>query len=406
MHSDMDATSVPGHAPRSREVAAAFDSFFAAFLRQAIDAGPPDSCRNGASSPEAAEFSAETELRWRDETLASLGRAGPAYTKQREARHARLAEAMESVATEAAGQAIDAFISAHIDITSGQRFFPTAGEDFYYLKINHGYWEQLLALFVDPSRVSLRIRDASGFRRQYLASGFMDALSCAIRNAVSDDGSVIRFPRVHFGVSLSSGTADHPDVLREAQSDAFRRQVVLGAAIGVTGFFESLFGPRRLSFCDGSFPKRGLATGLLRESLQAFAAAADRVILVVPPHLRGIRIAGVRLPHEHFLLSGSMVHESWAATLFFTVGRILQRIATGDRVLVITQSAVFSALLGLCLQAAKDAVVPDGRVSFFDLGQVTDIANPPAAGSWLRNHAPTDLSLFTLDEDGATPVGP
>ena len=181
-------------------------------------------------------------------------------------------------------------------------------------------------------------------------------------------------------------------------------QIVLGASIGVKACFDSLFGQRRLAFCDGSFPKHGLKTGLLRECLHLFAAEADRVIFVIPPHLKGIRIAGTNVLHEHIFISGSMVHESWIASLYFTVGQILQRVAVEGRVLVITQSAVFSALLGLFLKSAKDAVVPRGTIYFFDLGQVTDIANPLGGGYWVKNHAPADQTLFTLGEGGISPT--
>jgi hypothetical protein len=274
---------------------------------------------------------------------------------------------MDRFAVDAQHEAIDHFLSEKVEITSQKEFSPMAGCDLYYLKINHGYWEQLLALFCEPSRVAMRIFDPSSFRSQYISSGFTDALDLAIRRAVSDDGSVIRFPHVHFGVSLSNGDFGHADVLADVPSNAFLRQVVLGATIGLTAYFDSLFGQRRLSFCDGSFPKQGLKTGLLRECLHSFAAEADRVIFVIPPHLKGIRIAGTNVPHEHLFVSGSMVHESWIALLYFIVSQILQRVAVEERVLVITQSAVFSALLGLFLQSAKDAVVPQGNIYFFDL---------------------------------------
>lgn len=403
MPNNTDTLPTPGGVPRSHEVAASFDGFFAAFIRQILDTQPPESCRGASSILECADFSKETEIRWRDQTLACVSHAGPAYESYREVRYSRLTDAMDRVAVDATHEAIDRFLSANVEITSQKEFSPTADCDFYYLKINHGYWEQLLALFCNPGRVAMRILDPSSFRSQYIASGFLDALDVAIRRAVSDDGSVIRFPHIHFGVSLSNGDFGHADVLADVPSNAFLRQVVLGASIGLTAYFDSLFGQRRLSFCDGSFPKQGLKTGLLRECLHSFAAEADRVIFVIPPHLKGIRIAGTNVPHEHMFVSGSMVHESWIASLYFTVRLILERVAAEGRVLVITQSAVFSALLGLFLQSAKDAIVPRGTIYFFDLGQVADIANPLAGGHWAKNHAPADKTLFTLDEGGARP---
>ena len=401
MPNNTDTLSTHRDLPRSDEVAASFDEFFAAFIKQVLDTQPPDSCRGVSSILECIDFSKETEVRWRDQTLACVSHAGPAYESYQRIRYTRLADAMDRFAVDAQHEAIDRFLTENVEILPQKEFSPKAGCDFYYLKINHGYWEQLLALFCKPSRVAMRITDPQSFKEQYISSGFMDALDVAIRRAASDDGSVIRFPHVHFGVSLSNGDFGHADVLEDVPSNAFLRQVVLGAAIGLKAHFDSLFGQRRLSFCDGSFPKQGLKTGLLRECLHAFAAEADRVIFVVPPHLEGIRIAGTNVPQEHMFISGSMVHESWVVSLYFIVGQILRRVAVEGRVLVITQSAVFSALLGLFLQSAKDAVVPRGNIYFFDLGQVTDIANPLAGGHWAKNHAPADKPLFTLGEGGA-----
>ena len=401
MPNNTDTLPTPGGVPRSHEVAASFDEFFAAFIKQVLDTQPPDSCRGVSSILECIDFSKETEVRWRDQTLACVSHAGPAYESYQRIRYTRLADAMDRFAIDAQHEAIDRFLTENVEILPQKEFSPKAGCDFYYLKINHGYWEQLLALFCKPSRVAMRINDPQSFKEQYISSCFMDALDVAIRRAVSDDGSVIRFPHVHFGVSLSNGDFGHADVLADVPSNAFLRQVVLGAAIGLTAYFDSLFGQRRLSFCDGSFPKQGLRTGLLLECLHSFAAEANRVIFVTPPHLKGIRIAGTNVPHEHMFISGSMVHESWIASLYFTVRQILQRVAMEGRVMVITQSAVFSALLGLFLQSAKDAVVPQGTIYFFDLGQVTDVANPLAGGHWVKNHAPADKTLFTLGEGGA-----
>jgi hypothetical protein len=399
-----DTLPTPSDLTRSHEIATSFDEFFAAFIKEVLDTQPPDSCRGTSSIPECADFSKETEISWRDQTLACMNHAGPAYKSYRDVQHRRLADAMNRVATDATHEAIGSFVSANIEIVSDKEFSPTAGCDFYYVKINHGYWEQLLALFCEPSRVAMRILDTEIYKSQYISSGFMDAVDVAIRRAASDDGSVIRFPHIHFGVSLWNGRSEHADVLADVPSEAFLHQIVLGASIGVKACFDSLFGQRHLSFCDGSFPKHGLKTGLLHECLHSFAAEADLVIFVIPPHLKGIRIAGTNVPHEHMFISGSMVHESWIASLYFTVGQILQRVAVNGRVLVITQSAVFSALLGLFLQSAKNAVVPRGTIYFFDLGQVIDIANPLAGGHWAKNYAPAHKTLFTLGEEGASPT--
>lgn len=176
------------------------------------------------------------------------------------------------------------------------------------------------------------------------------------------------------------------------------KPVVLGASVGVIAFMLSVFGDRRFHFSDGCFPKRGLVNGELRDVLDEFSRGIDQIVFVVPPHLRGIELSVSDAPHTHLYISGSQVHETWPPSLYSTAGPILQRLAEGQRVLVLTQSAVFSALLGLLLAEMKHAMASPGQLLFLDLGQVLDIAVPSAGGPWAARLAGGDFGLFNLVE--------
>jgi hypothetical protein len=227
-------------------------------------------------------------------------------------------------------------------------------------------------------------------------TGFLDALAMAIGRVTAADGSTLRFQNLQFGVSLASGTHDHPEVLRGFAARALeQKKIVMGAAIGLAAWWQTLFPGLRPAFSDGSFPKRGLATGTLRTTLAWAAARSDLVVFVVPPHLAAVRLADVTTPQETLLVPQKTIHESWASCLEATAGQVLGRLAAHGRVLVITQSAVFSALLGLFLVDAKRRLLPPAsRLAYFDRGQVLDGATPEVGGHWVRTHATGDASLF------------
>ncbi|MSU34376.1 MAG: hypothetical protein EXS36_04575 [Pedosphaera sp.] len=375
-----------------------FDDFFARFIAGVVRTPSLKPYTAAPSSINWTAFDPATEKLWCDQTLSCIERAGPEYHQHRDASQKLLADSIKRIAGKITSASLDLFFADCAEITSHGMLNLLPGRDFYYIKINHGYWEQLYALFGSPDQAKMRITDPTGYRKAYVTSGFVDAMEHVIRGAATDDGQGIRFESIHFGVSLLNGTADHSKVMaRFPDRTAEAQRIVLGAAIGLIAYFNSLFGERRLSFSDGSFPKRGLETGALRKVLRSFEGASDRIVFVVPPHLKGIRLADAHIPQEQIYVSGSLVHESWAASLYFTVRHILERLEVDDRVIVITQSGVFSARLGLFLKSVKDALVPHGkRIYFFDLGQVTDIANPQHGGRWIQSHKVSDKTLFHL----------
>lgn len=289
------------------------------------------------------------------------------------------------------------FVAHHFAISP---FIPPDGRDVIYVKINHGFWEELYWLFggeYDPER--MRVQDAAQYRERYVRSGFLVPLRDSIDRVVVDEGDGFGFDGISFGISLSGGGRDHATVLSRLSSIPDNR-VLIGAAIGAASYFQALRGVRRVKFCEGSFPKDGIRTGELRSCLHNFAARSARLIFVVPPHLRGVRLDGVDRPQESIIISGTHVHESWESSLFAAVGQILDALEAADAVMVVTQSSVFAVVLGLFLKEAKDALLSaNKRLYFFDLGQALDVANPDGGGHWLKNNpVGGDLSLFRLGE--------
>ena len=130
MPNNTDTLPTPGGVPRSHEVAASFDEFFAAFIKQVLDTQPPDSCRGVSSILECIDFSKETEVRWRDQTLACVSHAGPAYESYQRIRYTRLADAMDRFAIDAQHEAIDRFLTENVEILPQKEFSPKAGCDF------------------------------------------------------------------------------------------------------------------------------------------------------------------------------------------------------------------------------------------------------------------------------------
>lgn len=367
-----------------------FDDVYAEFLAQVLDLAPAQTQPRPAAPQQ-----------WLAETARLVTAAGPGFSRRRQDREVRLAANVEAIVPLVTAESLPSFVAERIDIAAAPDFALLADTETCYVKINHGFWEQLYALFGRPDAERMRIKEPARFHTQYVESGFLDALEVAIGRVARPEGHRLGFPGMHLGISLASGSHDHPELLaRFAERPAARRSIVLGAAIGLVAWWETLAPGLQPSFCDGSFPKRGLATGALPAALDAAAARSERIVFVVPPHLATIRLAGARIPQESVLVPPTTVHESWAACLAATAGHVLARLAADGRVLVITQSAVFSAVLGAFLLDARRRLLPaDARLRFFDLGQALDVAAPAAGGPWARQQETGGRVLFHLAAD-------
>lgn len=366
---------------------AGFDALFAEFLAETLDIAPPPTVPRQVPIED-----------WPAATARLVGVAGAGYWRQRTDREARLMAELAATAPLVDPTSLASFAADRISIEPVPCQMALADLDSCYVKINHGFWEQLYAIFAPPDPARMRVTDLARFRNQYVASGFIDALASVLRSVADPAGPRLEFPGVDLAVSLASGNHDHADVLAGFAARAPARQkIVMGAAIGLVAWWETLFPGRRVTFLDGSFPKRGLATGVLRETLAAAANRSERIVFVVPPHLAGLQFVDATIPQETVLVPATTVHESWAACLEATARHVLGRLAEHGHLLVITQSAVFATLLGCFLVAAKRRLLPTAsRLAYFDLGQVLDVASPETGGNWSRRYTVGE-SLFRID---------
>lgn len=340
------------------------------------------------------------EAVWETATRALVAEASPEFRQDSQVRGDALGRALDEASARIDATTFHSVVAAKLRVEHQDRFDCAPDEDFWYLKINHGYWEQLFRIFGTPDPVKMRVRSAEYWRWAYIDTGFAFALEALIARYARLDAGTLSFPGMHFGFNLMNGSDSHETLVENFLSSDQATQVILqGATIGLTATFESLYGPCRLALADGSFPKRAAMEGSLRETLYGFAAHSDRIFFVVPPHLKGITLEGVDIPQETLLVPGERVHECWAAALWAVGRRVFEQLETNARVMIITQSAVFSALLGLFLRAAKDALQTRGRqLFFFDLGQALDSATPASGGLWIKKYEVKDLSLFRIPE--------
>lgn len=343
------------------------------------------------------------EAAWEAATRALVANVSPEFSRYSKSRLEVLGRAFDTQSARINFDTLQTVMNQKLRVHRQDGFECNPQEDFWYFKINHGYWEQLFRILGTYDPVKMRIPSDTAYRRAYIDSAFWVVLEALMSECVSVDGATLSFPGMHVGTSLHNGSETHEELLQSFSSTSLKlQQVVLGASIGLSGVFESLFGAEKFELADGSFPKRAAMEGTLRETLHQFARHAQRVLFVVPPHLTGITLDGLDIPQETLPVPGACVHESWAAALYATVRHVLGRLETDTRVMVITQSAVFSAMLGIFLRKAKEALVPPGRqIFFFDLGQALDSATPESGGLWITRYQVADPSLFRIQNHGA-----
>lgn len=348
-----------------------------------------------------SSFDAGSEERLAAATQAILSHAENGGTHHREGTLSALGVAMDASDRAFADAGFDAFARSSFRIRKLEPEDWSRAGDFFYVKINHAFWEQLYTLFAsDPEPSRMRITDAPRFRRLYLDTGFILPLATALRESatVSKDGTHILAPS--FAISFYAGMLDHQAILSShPTADAATRRIHAGACVGANGFLRALFDKGPFHVGDGCFPKMALENGQLKQCLDKLGAGCRRIVFVVPQHLEGIRYAfGDEVPQDVLLIPRGNVYRTWAASLFLAVRHILARLAQDERVIVMTQSGVFSALLGLYLRRARNDLMPGtGRLHFLDLGQVLDIAAPESGGPWIRRFRVDERSLFRID---------
>lgn len=365
-----------------------FDDYFGSFLARLLDLRAPALPQRGLDMP-----------RWSQETTRMLRVAGTRYWLERREHETRLESALASTARQVDATTLVPYVQSRLRVLPVPDLRTHGERDLFYIKINHGFWEQLYAIFGPPDPTRMRIEDPSPFVRQYVQSAFVDALRASLASIAAEMPHLSRARGVHLAISLGHGGAPHAHVLQRFESrDGSRQTIAMGAAIGLIGWWSSTFPQTELTFDDGCLPKTAIFSGELAQLLDWASRSSDRILFAVPSHLMQVRLAASSVRQETVLIPSSGVHESWLPCLYETARHVLARVTTGERVLVLTQSAVFSALLGAFLAEAKRELLPTtGLLRFLDLGQVLDVATPSTGGRWVRTVSSPRENPFALE---------
>lgn len=390
------------------------EDWFRSFLHATLGSPPSTALEPFACRPWEFDASAKEPQtgRWLNRGAALIAHQTPRQQQHHQELLRQLTASIQGAAAEIGPANFEECFSRAASISSACDYPIAAGRDFIYCKINHGFWEQIHALLARDDPARRRLQDPERFRPAYLDSLFLDALLTAMRLGSACVGDEVIVSNLHFGLSLGNGDLSHAsrrEASRRLAHETVYFKIQMCAAIGCVGVLRDVFAGRRLRADDGSFPRCGLLAGGLARTLQACAAQADRLVHVVPPHLAGLRLLGTDRPQECWLIPPRTVHQCWFGALEDILAGLIARLAMGQRLLVLTQSAVFSALLALTLARARRDLVPEaGQLWFLDLGQVLDLAAPDRGGPWLKGDAVRQRltrhqvePLFTLSE--ATP---
>ena len=292
------------------------------------------------------------------------------------------------------------YVDSKLDIAPADSVLRN-GRSPYFIKVNHGFWEQVLAAGW-PRRPKNIGRPVSPkhYNRIYFDTCFVDALLNSMRDSAKITNGTLAFEPIDFGVSLNNGLLSHREILDNfAELTDEDRVVGRGAMVGMLSFLECGFGASAGSFIDGGFAKRSFLSGELASWAETVPNNFDHVVYVVPPHLGKITLLDEgKIAQTVYQISGRKLLLSWLPTLYLLARGIYEKLETGEKLVVVTQSAVFSALLGCFVhQIARTFDKATPPVSFLDLGQVLDMANPDAAASWVKVYQPDQsLSPFRM----------
>ncbi|MDJ0994706.1 MAG: hypothetical protein QNI90_14105 [Dinoroseobacter sp.] len=294
------------------------------------------------------------------------------------------------------------FVDSKLEITPSEDIL-REGRKPYFIKINHGFWEQILSSGWEQKPKNIgRPVSAEHYSKIYFETCFVPALLEAMQGSATVVDGKLLFDQIDFGFSLNNGMLPHREILQNFPDLTDEDRVVgRGAMVGLLAFAERGLSASRFTFVDGGFPKRSFLSGDLAAWVEQAPQGFDRIVYVVPPHLGRIRTASANaIPQTVYQISGRQLLLSWMPTLALVARGINDKLLLGERLLVVTQSAVFSALLGTILhQIAREFDASDPPVSFLDLGQVLDMAHPESAASWVQVYQPDPtLSPFKVED--------
>ena len=137
------------------------------------------------------------------------------------------------------------------------------------------------------------------------------------------------------------------------------------------------------TFVNGSVPR-----DLLKyQKLTAFfrgeiSRNPDNIIVIVPPHLKGIRFKEYEGKLNILVVPGQTAHEFHLSALFTVLGFLEEVLSTSKNALIIVQAAVLAPAIAILLDTIKERFPALESVRFFDLGRVLDAANPSILEKW------------------------
>ncbi len=247
------------------------------------------------------------------------------------------------------------------------------------VKINHGYWEYLTCTAFSDAGIPY-FRDLKPrplfdtCRFNGLLATALSRMSAGLQGA--ENGNFAS-PGRSLGVSFNSGEGAVFDDLVLPLTPTTK-----GAMIGALGFFNTLLPSRAYRFVDGSSAKNLFWRDELGSFFEKIRAVSDAIVFVVPSHLRKIKVSDWNGETVTVVIPDVHVHELWPAVLPYAAGRIADVLARHSRMTVIVQAAIMSVPLGVMIDRMRQAR-PNATVSYFDLGQVLDVAAGPG-GPWSR----------------------
>lgn len=276
---------------------------------------------------------------------------------------------------------------------------------FAYSKINHGYWEHFLSVRSEafPERAAAgeyRELDRAGFEHRYALSGFDTALGAVLRRAIAD--GVAEGPQ-RLAISFCAGESQHAAMMKRPLVPVSR-----AAMAGALAFFRATSSAEVIPLGDGAEAKGLLDERQVHQFVDDCAAQSDAILLVVPPHLARLRLAGFSGPTYTLQVPGRFVHESWRTVLPAYLGTIRRLQHRHRRLTVLTQAAVLSPVLGLTMGQVPGMLDAASVVRFFDLGRVLDLGAPEVVQKqgWFRPYCDLPLSELSPFELGPQPTEP
>jgi len=249
--------------------------------------------------------------------------------------------------------------------------------DYYYTKINHGYWECILKAMLDPKEhtgIRENINELE-MHEAYFSCLFTEKLTRDIVNSVtlSPIDNVMKFdPTLNFAINFSAGNIDIKTILENHENEMTRM-----SAVSALAYFETLFPVQPIELYDGSMTKSLCQGEYLNEFIKKASSGAEAILFIVPSHLRNISLVNVDCETHVLTIPRFNVHQMWPAISFGCLGVLYDLLLKYDNIKIFSQCAVYSAMLTFLVKELKDRKFSGmGKtLHYFDLGRVLDVAD-------------------------------